>query len=132
MVESQRRSFWAQRTAPVIFVLEREPYWTPELQRQFYASAVQVRGCRKWSELSGLMLSSPQTVAVIDFENYPAECLTGLAARQRLHQSSPLILISSPKYTDLEWVLREAGVVAYFADLPTGDDLARCCRRWLR
>ncbi len=113
--------------AATILVLEREPYWTPELQRQFLTTDVKVRGCRKWSELSAAIQSDPSGLSVIDLADFAADCLTGLAA---IH-SSRLIVISSPQYAELEFALRDAGAAAFFPDLPTGEQLARCCRRWL-
>lgn len=115
-----------------VIVCEPQPYWTPELQRQFQQDSVAVRGCRKWSEIAPQSGEFDQTVEVVELvEDRAAECLTGLLQRQRVGKSPPLIIVTSPRLATLENVLREAGVRAFFPDQPTGEDLARCCRRWL-
>src|SRR4051794_21963168 len=117
---------------PAVIVCERKPYWTPELQRQFVHGDILVRGCQKWSELAARSREFPRVVDVVEFtEENSAECLTGLSQRQESFPSPPLIMIASPRWAVLENVLREAGVKAFFPALPTGKDLAQCCRQWL-
>lgn len=115
-----------------VIVCETRSYWTPELQRQFFQSEIAVRPCQKWSELSARGKDFPRVVEVVDLEDRPGECLTSLTQRQGRRQSVPLIVIASPAWAALEYILREAGVQAVFPDLPTGAELARCCRRWLQ
>lgn len=114
-----------------VLVCEREPYWTPELQRQFHGGDIVVRGCQRWSDLAALSREFSRTVHVIDLEQCAAECLIGLGQRCREAHASPVVVLSSPRLAELENVLREAGAQAFFPELPTGADLARCCRRWL-
>jgi hypothetical protein len=114
-----------------VVVCEREPYWTPELQRQFLGSDVAVRGCRKWGELAPLSRPYARAVEVVDLDASPAEILAGLARRSAEPVPCPLVVLARPRFAELEWVLREAGVQAFYADLVPGDELARCCRRWL-
>lgn len=114
-----------------ILVCEGDPYWTPELQRQFQHTRVCVRGCRKWTEFTELSRGFAQVVQIVDLEHAAADCLTGLVRRQDEPRSWPLVVVASPRWASLEWVLREAGVKAFFSELPSGEPLARCCRRWL-
>ena len=114
-----------------IVVLEARPFWTPELQRQFDGEPVVVRGCRNWSELQERSRDATAAVMLLELEGLAAECLSGLTRRLELAAREPVIVISSPRFAELEWVLREAGVSSVFPDLPTGADVARCCRRWL-
>ncbi len=114
------------RVSATILILEREPYWTPELQRQFYGESIRIRGCRKWSELA----DDIHALVIVNFDEFASECLTGLP--RRTHGAGPLIVIGSSASAELEFVLRDAGASAFFPKLPTGEELARCCRRWLR
>ncbi len=118
-------------TRSSIIVCEREPYWTPELQRQFQHTGVAVRGCRHWTEFTELFRGLTRAVQIVDLEHAAADCLTGLVRRQNEPRFWPLIVIASPRFAALEWVLREAGVNAFFSEHPSGEQLALCCRRWL-
>jgi hypothetical protein len=114
-----------------IIVCEREPYWTPELQRQFHGRGVAVKGCRKWSELDALAQGVERVVDIVDVTAFAAECLAALGRRLTEGVARPVIALASPELADLEWAFREGGVAAFFPDLPAPDDLTRCCRRWL-
>ena len=118
-------------TQTAILVCEQEPYWTPELQRQFQSSGLVVRSCRTWKDMIELSQLYSRVVQVVHWGERVAECLAGLG--ERIHQTNacPLILIATDRFTDWEWLLRDAGVQAFFSDQLTGKDLARCCRRWL-
>lgn len=113
-----------------VIVCETTPYWAPELQRQFHQTDIAVRGCRKWSDLSERSTEFARVVHVVNFDDAPADCLTGLRNRGTC-EAIPLILMASGPWGSLEFVLREAGASAFFAELPTGPELAQCCRRWL-
>lgn len=116
---------------PVVCVLEASPYWLPELQRQFQHQNLKIRGCRKWSEFSELIRTTSTAMGIVDFTSQPAECLTGLAQRPALAELAPLIVVSSPRFAGLEWVLREAGIVSFFPDSPHPREMLLTLRRWL-
>ena len=118
-------------TFSTVLVCEREPYWAPELQRRFQQSGVTVRGCRKWSEFEELSRPYAEVVQIVDLEETAADCLAGLGRRLRDPRSRPLIVLASPRFAEWEWILREAGVQAFFSEHLSGEELARCCRRWL-
>lgn len=122
-----------------IVVFEPRPRWEPELQRQFGNEAVRVCGCRTIKELSSLVF--PQTiknaanaveiadVVVLHVSENAAPCLqwiTGLATQP---QAPAVVVLCSPELAELEWTLRDAGVLEVMIDEYSGERLARCCRR---
>ena len=122
-----------------IVVLEPRPRWEPELQRQFVNDSVRVRGCRTVNELASLVFPPASAGAaniadavVLQFPENAAACLqwvTGLAARP---QVLAVIVLCSAESSELEWLLRDAGVREVLIDEHSGERLARCCRRlWL-
>lgn len=115
-----------------IVVFEKQPYWGPELQRQFQHSDVLVRECRSIRDLLAGAGALDKTLFVIDLEADLEQTLewfgTGLAI---CHVSIPIIALGSKAHGELEWVLREAGVSAFLPEFVTGEHLARLCRRML-
>ncbi|MCX7423153.1 MAG: hypothetical protein NT013_26955 [Planctomycetia bacterium] len=122
-----------------IVVFEPRSRWEPELQRQFGNEAVRVCGCRTIKELSSLVF--PKTiintvnateisdVVVLQVSENAASCLqwiTGLATQP---QAPAVVVLCSPESAELEWALRDAGVLEVMIDEYSGQRLARCCRR---
>ena len=115
-----------------ISVFESDPYWVPELQRQFLHSAVTVRECRSIGDLlPGLEVFDFELI-LLDFESGPVEALAWLSAFvTKQVRRIPIIICGSSDTRELEWMLREAGVSAFLPDRVSGEDLARLCRRLL-
>ncbi|HID21141.1 MAG TPA: hypothetical protein EYP14_01895 [Planctomycetaceae bacterium] len=120
-----------------VFVFERSPYWTPELQRQLDPAEVTVRRCRSVADVqrlafppSGAAQDDPRVI-LLDLQSGPADCLqllgTGLP---QVHQV-PLIVYASRRAADLEWPLREAGATDVIVEHVPGRAMARLCRRLL-
>lgn len=115
-----------------IAIFEKQPYWGPELQRQFQHTETAIRECRSLRDLSVTTQSVQDVVWVIDLEAGLEQSLEWLANDvAQLSFTVPIIVIGSPASAELEWILREAGVTAFLPELVTGEDLARLCRRML-
>ena len=116
----------------VIAVFERQPYWGPELQRQFQSTNVAVRECRSVRDLLPAIDGSLKALIVIDFDAAIEDCIVWLGTEVVKHSVRiPIVAIGSAATAELEWRLREAGVTAFLPDLVAGCDLARLCRRHL-
>ena len=116
----------------VIAVFELQPYWGPELQRQFQAVNVAVTECRSVGDLFPIVDGFSKALIVIDLDAAIADCLTWLGTEVAKHSVRvPIIAIGSAVTAELEWRLREAGVTAFLPELIAGNDFARLCRRLL-
>lgn len=117
---------------PILSIFERQPYWAPELQRQFAGEPVAVRPCRSVADLQAVIVAGGVSVVLLDFEAAPEECLAWLG-RHGLSPEAPAIFVAgSGRSDDLESLLRELGCVDFLPDPTPGVDLARRVRRVLR
>lgn len=117
---------------PILTVFERQPYWAPELQRQFAGEPVAVRPCRSVADLQGVIVTGGVAVVLLDFEAAPEECLAWLG-RHGLAPDAPAIFVAgSGRSGDLESLLRELGCVDFLPEPTAGVDLARRVRRVLQ
>ena len=121
-----------------VFVFERSPYWTPELQRQFDPAEIAVRRCRSVADIRRLAFPPPGAdggdprVILLDLESGPADCLQFLASGLARVHRVPVIVYASRHAADLEWPLREAGAVDVIVEHISGRSMARLCRRLLQ
>ena len=116
----------------VIAVFELQPYWGPELQRQFQSSNIVVTECRSVNDLLPIVEGFSKALIVIDLDAAIADCLSWLGTVVAKHPVRiPIIAIGSVATAELEWRLREAGVTAFLPELIAGPDFARLCRRQL-
>ncbi len=113
-----------------IVVFEKQPYWGPELKRQFSKQQILVRECRSVSDLYPNSDSLSRSVLLLSLDAAPTDCLTWMG-RQLQNNSPPFVVVASPDLMDLEWPIREAGAAAFVHDEIAGDRLARLCRRLL-
>lgn len=114
--------------AAEVAVLERRPWWTPELQRQFLNEPVRVRSGRGLRDLAGL-LTPPPDVLIIEFELAPAGCLQWLGQRSGEAAHVPVVVIGTSRTAELEWLVRELGATEVVLDTVPGHLLAGLCRR---
>jgi hypothetical protein len=115
-------------SSTAILIHEREPHWTPELQRQFADEAVVVRHCSPldWDKRRK---SYDAVVLIVDLASSDT---AGLAWLMRLRMVvDPMIVLASPELADWEWTLRSLGISSFRTDSLSGSELARQCRRWL-
>ena len=116
----------------VIAVFELQPYWGPELQRQFQTDKVAVTECRSVYDLFPIVDSFAKGLIVIDLDVAISDCLAWFGNNVAKHPVRvPIIAIGSAVTADLEWRLREAGVTAFLPELMATSDFARLCRRLL-
>lgn len=117
---------------PTVIVYESQPRWHPELQRQFQNEEVHVRACRS---LSGLFRDLDETTVgavILDLAAGPAGILQFLGRSPRRGPQLPIVVIGPKRTADLEWAIRELGVLHVCDEFPSGEDLARLCRRQWR
>jgi hypothetical protein len=116
----------------VIAVFERQPYWGPELQRQFVNAPIQVRECRKINDLSPPDEEQVPSLFVIDLTDDLNGCIEWLGTLERdVTGRRSIIVCARPHHRELEWILRDAGVTVFLSDVIPGDDFARLCRKQL-
>lgn len=115
--------------SPAVLVLERDPYWSPELQRRFRDEAVVVRSCRRLGDLDALLTECDAAVVVLVLSADPAGCLAWLARRAT---EVPVVVLGSPESVGLEPMFRSVGATSFQAEVIAGGDLARLCRGLLR
>ena len=117
----------------VTAVLEKHPYWGPELQRQFQQSGVMVRECRFIRDLFPSIEAFSSALFVIDLDSDLAEIVHWLGTEFAGHSRRiPIIALGSSRTAELEWRLREAGVTAFVPEFVPGGELARLCLRLFR
>ena len=114
-----------------VLVYEREPWWEPELKRQFLGSDVTVRACRSLKRLTALAHSNPGSVIVLDLGAGADECLRFLSRSSADALPASILVIGSAKTAELEWTARELGAVQFEWDHVGGAQLAKFCRSQL-
>ena len=145
-------------TSATIIVFEKQPRWTPELQRQFDGDDVRVRGCTTAADVVHTIASLPKPLAAAEFDltnespasviaplrdrlvgtlilldlaSGPADCLQFLGRSLNATDFPPTVVIGSQELADLEWPVRELGALDFLLGHLSGDDLAAICRRQL-
>lgn len=110
-----------------ILIFERQPRWTPELQRQMTDQDIRIRPCHSPRELSRVLVDYSKAVIILDLAAGAGECLQFLRSTKR-NENVTSVVIASSDDQDLEWPARELGVTAFLIDPVSGDDLAGLCR----
>jgi DNA-binding response OmpR family regulator len=119
----------APTQSAAVLVYEREPYWTPELQRRLADEPVVVRSCGRLSDLDVLPAGFDHSVVILDLTADPAGCLAWLARRRA---NAPVVALGPSELAELEATFRSVGVTSFQTGAVANGDLARLCRRWLR
>jgi len=125
-----------------IAVFEQRPYWGPELQRQmtvqdgdvqgFRVRDIVVRECRNVEDLNSAVSDCASAIILLDMDSSPISCLAWLAHWCRKAHRHPVIVCASTELDDLEWIIRETGVIAFQGALVSSGQLAKLCLRQLR
>lgn len=105
-------------------VFEQEPYWAPELRRQFEGEGVSVKHCTDLGSVGGREAGDAD-VLVASLEGNERECVELLRQVPQYFK----IFISSLETAQLERPLREAGVSSFVVEHLSGQQLARRIRR---
>ena len=114
-----------------VVVLERQPYWQPELERQFLHQELVVKSCRSVDDLDDLTRTETPTVAVVDLDVDPPGTLRWLARRLTAGPDVSTIVVVTEERHSLHWHIRELGAVAVVSEYLEGNRLARLCRKSL-
>jgi DNA-binding NtrC family response regulator len=118
--------------APGIVLFEKRPRWEAVLKRAFAADGVEVRVCRLPAQVPPLLSAMPGSVLVLDLESRPDECLRLIERAAEWVPRVPVVVVGLPALAELEWPARELGALEFLADVPSGEELERLCRRQLR
>jgi hypothetical protein len=105
-----------------IIVFENQPYWAPELRRQFFNDAsVKVRHCQAVGSVPN---ARPGDILVAALDDRERECT------ELLRQVSGYfgIFVGSELSADLERPFREAGAASFITQTLSGEELARRIR----
>ena len=114
-----------------VLIFEKQPYWGPELKRQFEDGSVLIRECRTVEDLLPRAGIFRQAVILMVLDDETADCLAWISRQLDRESKFPVIVIAAAELAHLEWVLREAGVAQFVHDELSGSRLARICRRFL-
>lgn len=117
--------------APAIIVFERRPCRESELKRRLPPAEVLVRPCRAASDALVLVRAMPGSVLVVDLAVGVETALSLLEQLSALRVSASPVVVADDANAQLEWPLRELGVVAFLHETTSGDDLTELCRRLL-
>lgn len=109
-------------------VFERQPFFAPELQRQFLGEDVAVRACRMAPDVD----AGEADVAVVHLDAAPRDVLQWLARRRVIGRDVPTIVVASEAMAEMEWPVRELGATSFVDEFVGGAHLARLCRKSLR
>lgn len=118
--------------APALLVFEKRTRWGTELKRHLAGYRLFIRSHTTATEIPAALVRFPSSLVVLDLDSDPAACLGVLRTVHERHLAARFIAIASASLTDLEWPLREAGVVNFVADTIRGEELAGICLRNLK
>ena len=113
----------------LLVVLEKQPYWVPELRRQFLKVPLEVRSCRTLHDAGSCLGSADLLLLVLDEPE--TVCLNLLEQLAGEDGRRPIIAVTSDKNAEWEWAFREAGVWAFLTEPFDRDEVALLCRRIL-
>jgi len=115
-----------------VLVFETRPRWAPELKRQFVSDSVRVRACGSWKDVRDHLAKTDDVLLIVDLAVGAAETLRFLGREVGNRSARSVVVIAEKRSADLEWSLREAGVLQFFTDELSGEELADFCRRQWR
>jgi hypothetical protein len=116
-----------------VIVLEKQPRWAPELQRQFSDQTVVVRACRDVASLrervTAALSSEKNCVGLLDPAGWPGECLPVISWLRSL--KIHVAVVGYPGIELLEPSLLELGVTNLVLPPIAGHEIGDACRRLL-
>jgi DNA-binding NtrC family response regulator len=116
-------------TAPTAIVLEKQPRWAPELQRQFLTEEVRVIACRSVRDVEDRSVGVTRGVVLLDASAATAECLQFLRREMSDPEALPVVILGTKRIAHLEWSFRELGAAAFLSKRIPGHEMASLCRR---
>jgi len=109
-----------------VIVFEREPWWAPELRRQFFGEAIPVRHCVEVPGVAEAVGRNREAVIVASLPGREPECADLI--RELPHAGT--IVVADARTAELEVPLREAGADSFVLAPLSGEELCRRIRRW--
>jgi DNA-binding NtrC family response regulator len=113
--------------AGTVLVFEKRPRIVPELQRQFLNRGVRVRACSSLADLWIAAQETPLSVLVLDLDAATAEVLQFLGRAVSFRAGWHLVVVASTDTAELEWSVRELGVLQFVREFNAGTNLGRLC-----
>lgn len=115
-----------------VVVLERNPYWGPELKRRYAGMPIFVHECRSSLDLVSAVATYEKAVVVLAIDSSPADCLNWMTRRLLRGDETSVIAVVSVNMSSLEWAIREAGAVEVVCDDIGGCALSQICLRAIK
>ena len=109
-----------------VIVFEREPWWAPELRRQFFGEAIPVRHCVDVAGVAEAVCRNHEAVIIASLPGREPECADLL----REFSQAGTIVVADAQTAELEVPLREAGADSFVLAPLSGEELCRWIRRW--
>lgn len=125
------------RSQETIVVCERQPFWEPEMRRQFPQGSVIVRACRTLRDLESMVAGLPadavrSTVVILSLADAPSASIRWLSRQQAAGDFVPTLVVVDESLRFLEWHVREAGAVSVVSEFIGGHRLAGLVRKqWM-
>lgn len=97
-------------------------------------SKIRIRASRSVAEVRRLLVEQEphdKMLVVLDLEIGPADTLQLLGRFTNHPRPVSIVVMASRTTADLEWVMRELGVLDFYGEPPSGEELAHTCRRYL-
>ncbi|MCA9026651.1 MAG: hypothetical protein KDA86_15700 [Planctomycetaceae bacterium] len=112
-----------------VIVFESQPFWAPELQRQFLDDDVHVRTCRSINDLQQRLAKQTYDVCIIDLSADLPGVLRWLGDWQIRGSHTAILVIAAEEQKSLEWHVRELGASSFATEYVTGIQVAGMCRK---
>lgn len=107
----------------LIAVFEREPWWRPELMRQFANDPVAIRQVAHIEPLRTEASGFDRIVGLCDVRGRPTEALSQLMRWTKAFPGCPFLIIGSEALAELEWTLRDLGATHLLTHAVRGGSL---------
>lgn len=119
----------SRRSAGRIDVLESDSHLAPELRRRFAGEEIVVQSCRVVRDLA---VKSGPRVCILSVDRDLGSVAEFVQRVRDDRTTACAVVITADRGAELEWPLREMGVVSVVAPSIRGDELAALCRSLLK
>lgn len=118
-----------RQNSRTIAVIEEQPYWVPELQRQLAAERVAVHSRRLPADFESLPRAD---LVVLQGRSEDLDWPRWIGVVRDQLAGIPLVVLIPESMRKAEWLLRDLGAAAILEETCGGIRLAEVCRRLLR